>query len=87
MGNFKQLCSHLGNKQLLHLNLHRIRSIWANFNTLYQIWVIKQLHSNLGAIGTIWADWKSFILICIYYKYLGKLQQPKQIWANLRQPH
>jgi len=41
--------------------------IFGNWNSFIQTWY-KWNHL---------ANWKSFIQICIYYKNLGKLQQPK----------
>jgi len=48
---------------------------------------MKQLQSNLGTVETIWVNWKSFIQICIYYKYLGKLQEPTSNLGQLKQPN
>jgi len=55
--------------------------MWSDSNSRNRIWVIE----------TSGCNWKSFIQICIrgrlYYKYLGKLQQPKSNIIQLKQPH
>jgi len=69
-------------KQLLHLNLHTIRNIWAISTSLNHVWVIEQLHSNLGTIGTIWQIGRVSFRFAYIINIWANYNSPNQIWAN-----
>jgi len=49
--------------------------------------IIETASFKLGYSWNHLVIWKSFIQICIYYKYFGKLPQPKSYLGQLKRFH